>query len=184
MRKMAIPKATGAVLLLAAVLAVTGCGGSKKSSTPPPVTVTVAPTTPATTTTAAATTTTDQSTTTAGSGTGSLKDCGSLTSFGQEFAKAIAASSGTGAAGLGTQAQAFKTFADKAPQEIRGDMRVIADALAKYAEALKGVNLKAGQTPSPDVIAKLTAAAKEINQPAVSAAGRHMSAWVASHCHA
>lgn len=184
MRKMAIPKATGVVLLLAAALAAAGCGSSKKSSAPP-VTVTVAPTTPATTTTAAATTTADTTTTTsAGSGTGSLKNCGSLTNFGQDFAKALAASSGSGTAGLGAQADAFKAFADKAPEEIRGDMRVIADALSKYAEALKGIDFKAGQTPSPEVIAKLTAASKEFNQPAVSAAGEHISAYVASHCHA
>jgi hypothetical protein len=185
MGKIATRNAAGVALLVAAVLAVAGCGGSKKSSAAPPVTVTVAATTPAATTTAAQTTTT-RSTTTAstggGTGSGSFKNCGSLTSFGQEFAKAMAASSAAGTSGLGSQAATFKAYADKAPEAIRGDMRTIADALAKYAEALKGVDLKSGQAPSADVLVKLQAAAKEINQPAVAAAGKNISAWVQSNC--
>ena len=185
MGKMAFRNAAGVVLLIAAVLAVAGCGGSKKSSASPPVTVTVAPTTPATTTTATQTTTSESTTTTSaggGTGSGSFKNCGSLTSFGQEFAKAMAASSTAGTAGLGSQAATFKAFADKAPDAIRGDMRTIADALAKYAEALKGVDLKSGQAPSAEVMAKLQAAVKDINQPAVAAAGKHISTWVQSNC--
>jgi hypothetical protein len=181
MRKMAIPNAGGAVLLIVAALAVAGCGGGNKSSAPPPVTVTVAPTTPVTTTTSSTPTTTAPSATIPS--TGSLKDCGSLTTFGQEFAKALAASGGSGAAGLGSQAAAFKSFASKAPEEIRGSMQIIGNALAKYAEALTGITINPGAVPSADVLAKLRAAAKEINQPAVAAAGQKISAWVSSHCH-
>ena len=183
MRKIAVRNAAGVVLLIAAALAVAGCGGGSKSSAPPPVTVTVAPTTPATTTTSTPTHETT-TTTTSGTGNGSFKDCGSLTSFGQEFAKALAASSTSGTEGLKAQADTFKSFADKAPEAIRGDIKVIADALAKYAEVLKGVDLKSGQAPSADVLAKLQAASKDISQPAVAAAGKNISAWVQSHCHA
>jgi len=180
MSKIAVRNAAGVVLLIAAALAVAGCGGGSKSSAPAPVTV--VPTTSATTTTSPATH--EPTTTVAPGGTGSLKNCGSLTSFGQEFAKALAAGSTSGTAGLKSQADTFKAFADKAPDAIRGDMKIIADAIGKYAEALKGVDLKAGQAPSAEVIAKLTAASKEFNQPAVSAAGQHISTWVGSHCHA
>ena len=185
MGKMAIRKLTGAALLLAAVLAVAGCGGGSKSSTPAPPTVTVGATTPTKTTTETlpathATTTT----TTTGSGATSLKDCGSLTTFGQKFSQAIAASAGSGVAGLGAEADAFKAFANKAPAEIRDQLLIIGDALSKYAEALKGVDLKAGQVPNADTLAKLQAASKEISQPDVAAAGQKISAYVQAHCHA
>ncbi len=185
MGKMAIRKLTGAALLLAAVLAVAGCGGGSKSSTPAPPTVTVGATTPTKTTTETlpathATTTT----TTTGSGATSLKDCGSLTTFGQKFSQAIAASAGSGVAGLGAEADAFKAFANKAPAEIRDQLLIIGDALSKYAEALKGVDLKAGQVPSADTLAKLQSASKEISQPDVAAAGQKISAYVQAHCHA
>ena len=183
MRMIAVRNAAGVVLLVAAALAVAGCGGGSKSSAPPAVTVTVVPTTPATTTTAS---TTEHTTTTAATtgSSSSLEDCSSLTGFGQAFSKALAAGAATGGGGLGAQADVFESFADKAPAEIRDQLRIIADAIAKYAEALKGVDLKSGQAPTPDVIAKLQAAATEINQPAVAAAGKQISTWVASHCHA
>ena len=186
MRKMAVRKLTGAALLFAAVLAVAGCGGGNKSSAPPPVTVTVAPTTPATTTTAAPATheTTASTETNSSAGTGGLKSCGDLANFGQEFSKALAANPTSGVAGLGAEADAFKKFADKAPAEIRAQLVIIGDALAKYAEALKGVDFKAGQVPSADTLAKLQAASKEISQPAVAAAGQKISAYVQAHCHA
>ena len=129
----------------------------------------------------AATTTT---TATTGSGATSLKDCGSLTDFGQAFSKAISASAGSGVAGLGAEADAFKTFANKAPAEIRDQLLIIGDALAKYAEALKGVDLKAGQVPNAETLAKLQAASKEISAPDVAAAGQKISAYVQAHCHA
>ncbi len=181
MRKMAIRKLTGAALLLAAVLAVAGCGGGSKSSTPAPPTVTVA----ATTTTPPATTPTTTTTTNgSSSGATSLKDCGSLTNFGQAFSKAISASAGSGVSGLGAEAAAFKTFADKAPAEIRDQLVIIGDALGKYAEALKGVDLKPGTVPSADTLAKLQAASKSISAPDVAAAGQKISAYVTAHCHA
>lgn len=186
MGKMAIRKLTGAALLLAAVLAVAGCGGGSKSSTPAPPTVTVGATT--TTETPPATTatppTTEATSTTTASGATSLKDCGSLTTFGQKFSQAIAASAGSGVAGLGAEADAFKAFANKAPAEIRDQLLIIGDALSKYAEALKGVDLKAGQVPSADTLAKLQSASKEISQPDVAAAGQKISAYVQAHCHA
>jgi ABC-type glycerol-3-phosphate transport system substrate-binding protein len=181
MRKMAVRKLMGAALLVAAVLAVAGCGGGSKSSAPAPPTVTVG----ATTTTPPATTPATTTTTTSSSGgPTSLKNCGSLTNFGQEFSKAISASAGSGVAGLGAEADAFKTFANKAPAEIRDQLLIIGDALTKYAEALKGVDFKAGQVPSADTLAKLQAASKSISAPDVAAAGQKISAYVQAHCHA
>jgi hypothetical protein len=189
MRKMSKRSSIGAALLVATAVAVAGCGGSKSSS-PPPVTVTVAATTPVTTTTESTTlaSTAEQTTTTTDSGTGAVtgapKGCGDLVNFGQAFSKAIAASAASGGGGIGAEADAFKSFASHAPAEIRDELNIIADAIGKYAVALKGIDLKAGQTPTPEVIAKLQAAAKDINQPAVAAAGQKISTWVSTHCHA
>ena len=189
MRKMSKRSSIGAALLVATAVAVAGCGGSKSSSAPP-VTVTVAATTPVTTTTKPTTpaSTTEHTATATASGTGAAagvpKGCGDLVNFGQAFSKAIAASAASGGGGIGAEADAFKSFASHAPAEIRDQLNIIADAIGKYAVALKGIDLKAGQAPTPEVIAKLQAAAKEINQPAVAAAGAKISTWVSTHCHA
>lgn len=175
MRKMAIRKLTGAALLLAAALAVAGCGGGSKSSTPAPPTVTVG----ATTTTEAPPTTT-----TTGSGSFSLKDCASLATFSQDFAKALADASGSGISGLGAQADTFKAFAAKAPAEIRDQLQILGDAVAKAADALKGVNLATGQVPTAGVLLKLQAAGKALSAPEVAAAGQKFQAYVQAHCHA
>ncbi len=183
MGRIAVRNAAGATVLLAAALAAAGCGGSSKSSSPAPVTVT--PTTSAIVTTTAPTATHETTTTTTGgTGAGAFKGCGNLTRFGQEFSKAISASAASGVSGLGSEAAAFKAFADKAPAEIRDQLKIIGDALAKYAEALKGVDLKPGKVPSADTLAKLQAASKEISQPQVAAAGQKISAYVQAHCHA
>ena len=183
MRKIAVRNAIGLVVLVAGALALAGCGGGSKSSAPAGVTVTVAPSVPATTTTAAPT----HATTAVAAAGGSLKDCSGLSDFGQQFSKALAASGGTGGGDLSAQAATFKAFASKAPAEIRDQLQIIADAIAKYAEALKGVDLtaiKAGKAPSPEVIAKMVAASKDFNQPEVTAASQKISAYVQAHCHA
>ena len=146
-----------------------------------PPTVTIGATTPTKTTTETPKTTTEGG---SSGGAASAKDCGSLTNFGQAFSKAISASAGSGVSGLGAEADAFKKFADKAPAEIRDQLVIIGDALGKYAEALKGVDLKPGTVPSADTLAKLQAASKSISAPDVAAAGQKISAYVTAHCHA
>ena len=85
---------------------------------------------------------------------------------------------------VGKSAAIFKAFADKTPSDIRGDFETVAAALAKYADALKGVNLTSGQVPDAATIAKLTKLSSEIDQAKLTQAEQNISAWGAKNCHA
>jgi hypothetical protein len=153
------------VVVLGVVLAGCGGGGSKKSS---------APSTTTTQTTAPATTSTKTTSGTPNFATSG--NCKDLASSAQKFSAAL-----TGAAGnLKKQAQLFQEFADKAPSDIRSDVKTIADAFSKLADA--GVNFKTGQVPSSDQLAKLQAAVKQIDQAKVTQASQRISAWVQKNC--
>ena len=49
---------------------------------------------------------------------------------------------------------AFDEHAAAAPEEIKDDLQVIADYLAKVADALEGLDFPSGQPPSPEALAK------------------------------
>ena len=68
------------------------------------------------------------------------------------------------------------------PSEIRGDVQTIADAFTKYANALKGVDLSSGQTPSAADLAKIQNALKSFNQAKLQAAEAHIQAWTQKNC--
>ena len=68
------------------------------------------------------------------------------------------------------------------PDEIKDDYQVIAQNFAKIAEALKGVDLTSGQTPSPEALAKLQELSKTMNSAEVQQASQHIEAWVKEHC--
>ena len=160
------------VLTLALGLAVAGCGGGKKSSVG--TTAAAATTEAATTTTAAATTKPPSGTTFATSG-----NCRDFTKFASDVSRAF---SGTGKTDLERVAKALNELAGKAPSAIRSDFKVLADAYDKIAQALRGVNLQSGKTPSADTLAKLQKLQKEIDQQKVTTASQHIEAWVQKNC--
>jgi hypothetical protein len=174
------------------VLTAAGCGKKKAATTD---------TTAATTTTAAAAgestmsseTTTSSSnmttteaaatTTNSSSSLGSLasaKNCAQLANVGQAFAQAMQGANGD----LSKSAQIFKEFADKTPSDIKPDFELVASALQKYADALKGVDLTSGQAPDPSTLAKLTQLTGELDTAALTKAENHISAWAQNNCHA
>ena len=160
---------------------VAGCGGGGKRSSSPATTeattTTQATTTQATTT--ATTPTVAPTTTPTTSGTPSFAssgNCRDLATSAQKFSSAL-----TGAAGdLKKQADIFQQFANQAPSDIRSDVKTIADAFSKLANA--GVTFKSGQVPNASDLAKLQAAVKQINQAKVRTASAHIEAWVKKNC--
>ncbi len=70
-------------------------------------------------------------------------------------------------------------FADKAPDEIRDDFRVVADAYAKLVDALKGVDLSSGD---PEALKKLQEISSQIDQQKLQQANDNISAWVEKNC--
>jgi hypothetical protein len=177
--------------MLALGLTVSGCGGGgSKNSAGTTTEATVPGTTEATTeaatteagTTEAATTeaaTTKATTTTSAlGGLTSSKNCRDLAEVGE---KVSAAFSGTpDAQSLKTQARLMKEFADKAPAEIRADFRIFADYIQKIADAMG--NVKPGQTPDAQTLAKLQKLSTEIDQTKLQQASTHISNWVQKNC--
>jgi hypothetical protein len=168
-----------AVALGGLVLAAAGCGGGKSTTTTQGAA--------GTTTSTSETTTAASGTTTTATGTAgnlgallSSKNCRNLVGISASFSKAIAgAASG---ADLQKAEALMKQFADQTPADIRPDFEVLAAAYAKYAEALKGVDLTSGKAPSADVIARLQKLSTEIDQAKLATASQHIGAWVQKNC--
>src|SRR5262249_3830582 len=92
-------------------------------------------------------------------------------------------SAATGAKGnIQDVANALHQFAGEVPSEIKGDVETLADAISKYADALKAAGYTPGKQPTAAQIAKIAAAVKTIQTAKVTQAGQHLSAWVQKNC--
>lgn len=161
------------------VFAAAGCGGGTSTTTTQGA--------PASTTTSTAGTTTASGTTTTARGTGvgigtllTSKNCRNLLGLSASFSKAI--SGAASGADLQKTEALMKQFADQTPADIRPDFEVLATVYAKYAEALKGVDLTSGKAPSADVIARLQKLSTEIDQAKLATASANIGAWVQKNC--
>jgi hypothetical protein len=76
----------------------------------------------------------------------------------------------------------FDEFAEEAPEEIREDFQVLADAYEAYAEAIEDIDLQSGQTPDPEALQQLQEALTSIDQEEVTAASERISAWANENC--
>jgi len=175
-----------ALLVLALAIVAAGCGGGGSKSAATEAATTEAATTQAATTEAATTeaTTTEQATTQAATTTTSglsgfsAGKCRDLAESGQKLSAAF--SGGTSGQSLKKYSELLKEFAKKVPSEIRGDFQVLADYVSKIADATG--NLKAGQTPDPQVLAKLQKLATQIDQAKLTQASQNITAWVQKNC--
>jgi hypothetical protein len=172
-----------ALLALLAVVLAAGCGGGggNEENASGTTQATVTDTTPATRTDLTETETTateTQATDTNGTDFASSANC-------REFAQ-LAAKLQTSFSGSGSDLEETKklldAFADKAPQEIRDDFRVIADYWTKIVEVLKGVNLQSGKPPSPEVLKKLQKVQNDIDQAKLQRASQNISNWATNNC--
>jgi hypothetical protein len=176
-----VVRALVVVALGGLILAAAGCGGSKSTTTTQGASTT---TTTSTSTSTSGTTTTTATTTGAAGALGALlssKNCRDLVNSSANFSQAVAGATASGS-DLQKSEALMKQFADKTPADIRPDFEVLAAAYAKYAEALKGVDLKSGKVPSADVIARLQKLSTEIDQAKVAQASQHIAAWIQKNC--
>jgi hypothetical protein len=164
---------TTAVVLVTFALAGAGCGGGDEASGTTDATVTET-TTDETTTDG---TTTDETTTDISGGLAS-GECAELVNAQAELAQAFAAAGATG--DFGGASEFFDRF--DAPEEIREDFQVVADAYAEYIAALEDIGLEAGQTPTAGQLLQLQQALAAIDQPAVAAASERISTWSNQNC--
>jgi len=85
---------------------------------------------------------------------------------------------------LSTSVDQLEAMAEKAPEEIRDDLLLVAQGYATYSQALQdsGYDPASGQAPPPDVIAALTEAGQTLNDADFQAASERVSAWFAENC--
>ncbi len=166
------------VAALALAIAGAGCGGNDESSANTDTAV-VTETTAEETTTEGTTTeeTTTEETTTDASGGLASGDCLDLVNASAALGQAFAS---VGASGNPDVSTFFDQF--DAPDEIKDDFQVLADAYAEYAAAVKDIGLEAGKTPTADQLQQFQQALAAIDQQAVTAASDRISVWADANC--
>ena len=187
--------AVAAVLLLAA----SGCGGSKKSSAG------ASAGSASTTTTGSASssngTSSSGSSSSGGSSSGAYgsgssssgssstgsssstsKSCLNFAGAASKLGQALAAGSSASQNGESLKTY-FNALAEKAPSDIKASFQTLANAISKYVDEIKKLNLKPGKTPSAEQIQKVQAALASIGTPDVQAASNKIQAWVNAGCH-
>ena len=194
-----------ALLVGATILLAVGCG-SKSNDAAETTTVVVTETTAADTTSLDTTSTTDTTassdatstdtastdtsstdttaTNTATTAAGLTAGCQKVADLSVQFGKALSAAGASGSTDLDKTAEAYEAFAQQVPEEIRSAFQTMAKAYAKYAVALRGIDLKAGQVPDAATIAKLAKAAQSLNNQDLTKASTEISAWVTKNCSA
>jgi hypothetical protein len=154
-------------LVLAVLLAAWGCGGGDDES---------AADTEAAATTAPATTEAEP---TEAPDFASAANCAELVSLGLKVSLALG---GTGGADVEKTKELLNAFSDEAPEEIRADFEVIAEAYAKIGDTLGDLGLTGGETPTAEDQARLQQLAAELDQPALTRANENITAWVNENC--
>jgi hypothetical protein len=169
------------------VLAAAGCGGDDDSSASDDTTLTETTTTEETTeeeTTEEETTetedtdTTDTTETSALGGFATSENCREFAQIGSKISEAF---TGTGVGDLDEASDAFAELTAAAPEEIKDDFQVIADAYNKLADALQGIDVTS-TNPDPEALAKLTQLAQEIDQAALTTASTNIATWAQENC--
>jgi len=116
------------------------------------------------------------------SGSGLSKDCQDLIQASAKYAEAFGSIGAGGDFDLQDSAAALSAVADAAPSEIRDAFQTLAKAVGAYAEALQGVDLSSGEAPSPETLAKITAATSSFDNAEVTAASEAISKWTEDNC--
>jgi hypothetical protein len=149
-------------------LAFTGCGSKKSAATTETTTTETTTTTTETTTAATDTTSTD---TTGTPDFASAKNCREFAQITSQISSAL-----TGSGSVADVQKAFDELAAAAPSEIKGDFETLSKYFGQVADAVG--NLKAGETPSADAIAKLQA----IDTTEVNQASQNIAKWTSENC--
>jgi hypothetical protein len=158
------------------VFAAAGCGGDD-DSTAADTELTETTTTEETETeetTEEETTEEETTDTTETSSSGDISEnCEEFAQIGAQVSSAL-----TGTTDVNQIKSAFDELAAAAPDEIKDDFEVLADYMTSVADALGGVDVGAGEQPSPEALAKLA----QLDATAATAASTNIAAWVTDNC--
>jgi hypothetical protein len=103
----------------------------------------------------------------------------------QAMAAAAAAVPGslTGEGGeLEESLEQLEAFADAAPGEIRDDLRLIAEATARLAEALEDAGIEPGEQPSAEDLQELQEIGEDFDDEELQSASERVNAWFEEEC--
>jgi hypothetical protein len=163
------------VVVLALALVGAGCGGDDEASSDED-TVTFETTTDETTTDE---TTTDETTDETIGDSLESEECQELISASAALGSAF---SGVQGDELDESSEAFSAYADAAPEEIRGDLQIMADTYEAYAEAIADIGLEPGETPSAEQAVEFQQALADIDLEEFTAASQRFTTWAATNC--
>lgn len=167
-----------AVLLLAALaLLAAGCGGDDENEASDETETTIVETTDddATETDDDATET-DDATEDDDDALGG--ECAEFAGLSARLSQALSGSSSD----LGSASEVFDELADQVPAEIQDDYEVLADNFRELADALEGVDLSAGETPSQEDLARIQEITQSLDTPEVREAAENIEAWATENC--
>jgi hypothetical protein len=174
-----------ALLVTALALVAAGCGGGDDSASSDETTVEETTTAEETATedTTSADTTEAEGTDTELTGTPFVtEDCLAVVAAFTALAAGVGAAGGGNDEGVEQAASEFQGYVDRAPDEIKDDMTVLATAYAAYTQALSDLGLQAGDQPSNEQLAQLASASEKLNTPEVLAASESFSNWASTNC--
>jgi hypothetical protein len=151
------------IVVLALALLGAGCGGGDDESATDTDTVT---------------TETDGTT---GETTIAADDCQALVQASSSLTQAFAAAGGANPDAEQAN-ELLDEWAENAPDEIRDDIQVLAEAYGTYVTALDEVDFESGQTPSAEEIQAFQDAISEIDQEEVTTASQNLQTWSNDNC--
>jgi hypothetical protein len=172
------------------VFAFAGCGGDDESASGDTTTTETTTTDTETTETETTETETTETETTEDEDTDTTEtsalgddfatseNCREFAEVGSRLSEAF---TGAGSTDLDEASDAFAELTAAAPDEIKDDFQVIADAYNKLADALQGVDLSS-TNPDPQALAKLTQISQELDQAKLTQASTNISKWAQENC--
>jgi hypothetical protein len=83
---------------------------------------------------------------------------------------------------LQAAADQLQAMSDAAPDEIKDDFRMIADALAAFYTAFGEIGYQPGATPTPEQAEQLAALAEAFDNDAFDEASQNIEAWFEGNC--
>jgi hypothetical protein len=107
------------------------------------------------------------------------EDCQELISASAALGSAF---SGVGSEDLDESSEAFSRYVEAAPEEIRGDLEIMAETYEAYADAIGDIGLEPGETPTPEQTAEFQQALASIDLEEFTAASQRFTTWAATNC--
>jgi hypothetical protein len=174
-----------AVALITLVFVGAGCGGGGDEASTDTETIVATDTTETEETSTDETSTEETSTDTSGIDTDATfnwasEDCQGLVAAYLAITGAIGAAGAQG--DVSGDVEQFTEYAEKVPEEIRDDVRVLAAAYAEYIDKLQGIGLESGEVPSASQLQQLQDASQSLGSSEVQAASDRLTAWTEENC--